>query len=306
MTSETPPVDPRVEETLRGAPIWVSGGRGFIGSRLAELARLHGAEVHLFDGDIRRPDEVAASVASCVPRVLLHLAAPVDVSRDESLAPLMEATILGGAVALADAIARLPGRPLLVQVGTCEEYGTIDAPFAEDDEPSQPVSPYARFKLAATREILCRARLDGLRAVVARPFLTYGPGQRTGQLVPTAIRAARTHQPLPMTAGLQTRELNFVDDTAMGLLRCATVPALEGRIVNVAGGDERSVIEVARRVFGLAGADPRLLRPGALPTRPGEVPRFFADTTVCRKVLGHVPRFSLDEGLRRTIEAWTP
>ncbi len=300
-----PPTDPRVESRLRDAAVWISGGRGFIGSRLAELATLHGARVLLFDGDVRRQSEVRASIFAAAPRFVFHLAAPVDVSRDESLAPEMEATILGGSIAVADAVAALPEFPLLVQVGTCEEYGTIEAPFAEDDEPSAPVSPYARFKLAATREILRRTE-RGLRAIVARPFLTYGPGQRTRALVPAAVEAARTRQPFPMTAGLQTRELNYVDDTAMGLLRCADAPTLEGRIVNVAGGDEHTVVEIARRVFWLAGAAPCLLRPGALPERSGEVPRFFADTTRCRQELDHTPRVSLDDGLRRTIEAWTP
>lgn len=305
MRAADPIIDPRIEEHLRGAPVWLSGGRGFIGARLAGLARQHGAVVELFDGDVRRPDEVAASVAACGPRFLFHLAAPVDVSRDESLAPTMQATILGGAIAIAEAASAAPGRPLLVQVGTCEEYGTIAAPFAETDEPSAPVSPYARFKLAATREILRRADA-GLRAVVARPFLTYGPGQRSRALVPAAVAAAVARDPFQMTAGLQTRELNYVDDTAMGLLRCVVAPALEGCIVNVAGGDERPVVEIARRIFELAGADADLLRPGALPTRPGEVARFFADTRRCREVLGHLPRTSLDEGLRRTIEACTP
>ena len=305
MSAHQPPIDPRLTAILRGAPVWVSGGRGVIGARLVALARLPGADVHLFTGDVRRPGDVAACIATVAPRVLFHLAAPVDVTRDEALVPLMQATILGGTVAVADAVEALPGRPLLVQVGTCEEYGTIDAPFAEDDEPSDPVSPYARFKLAATREILRRARDRDLRAVVARPFLTYGPGQGSRQLVPAAVRAARARRPFPMTAGLQTRELNYVDDTAMGLLRCSAVPALEGRIVNVAGGDERRVVDIARAIFEIAGAPPELLQPGALPARSGEVPRFVADITRCLDVLGHVPRISLREGLGRTIEACT-
>ena len=306
MLALDPPLDPRLEAALRDVPVWVSGGAGFIGSRLVTLARLHGARLHLFDGDVRDPDQVAASIAACAPAALFHLAAPVDVTRDEALAPRMEATILRGSMAVADAAQALPRRPLLVHVGTCEEYGTIDAPFAEDDEPSEPVSPYARFKLLATRELLRRARERALRVVVARPFLTYGPGQRSAQLVPAAIRAARTGQPFEMTRGLQTRELNHVDDTALGLLRCAAAPALEGGIVNVAGGDERAVLEVVRTIFRLADAPQSLIRAGARPTRSGEVPRFFADVCRCRELLGHTPRFSLEEGLARTIEAWTP
>jgi UDP-glucose 4-epimerase len=293
----------RLRDALAGARVWVSGGRGFIGGRMVELLTAAGGEPILFDGDVRDADEVARSIADAAPSLLYNLAAPVDVSRDPSLRPLMDAVVLGGATAVADAVASLPDRALLVQVGTCEEYGRILAPFSEDDEPGRPVSPYAAAKLAATREVLRRCREQGLRAVVARPFLTYGPGQTTAALVPAAIDAALDGRPFEMTAGLQTRELNHVDDVALGLLRVAATPALEGRIVNVASGDERRVVDLARLIFELAGAPADLLRPGARPTRPGEVPRFFADVRRCRDVLGHRPAVSIEDGLRRTIAA---
>ena len=304
MTAPALIVDPRARAALTDATVWLSGGHGFIGSRLVEALRLHGAHPVLFEGDIADPDAVAESVAAAAPAVLYNLAAPVNVARDPSLVELMRSTLLRGALAVHAAAAATGLRPLLVQVGTCEEYGTIEAPFAEADEPSAPVSPYSRFKLEATRALLARAADDpSVRVVVARPFLTYGPGQNRPMLVPAAIDAAIGGVPFPMTSGLQTRELNYVDDTARGLLRVAGVPALEGSIINIAGGDERRVVDIASLIFELAQAPDGLLRPGALPHRGGEVARFFADTTRCREVLGHTPRVPLAEGLRRTIDA---
>ncbi|MCP4873112.1 MAG: NAD(P)-dependent oxidoreductase [Proteobacteria bacterium] len=304
MTASALVVDDRAVATLTDATVWVSGGHGFIGTRLVEALRLHGARPVLFDGDIADADAVTASIADAAPALLYNLAAPVNVARNPALAELMRTTLLDGALAVHAAAAATGLRPLLVQVGTCEEYGTIEAPFAESDEPSEPVSPYSRFKLEATRTLLRLAADDPrVRVVVARPFLTYGPGQNRPMLVPAAIGAALAGVPFPMTAGLQTRELNYVDDTAMGLLRIAGVPALEGTIINVAGGDERRVVDIASLIFEIAEAPDGLLRPGALPHRGGEVPRFFADTTRCRDVLGHTPRIDLAEGLRRTIDA---
>ncbi len=304
MTAPTsPPTDPALARRLAGEGVWVSGGLGFIGARLVDLLARHGARVVVFDGDVRDAPAVAASIADAAPGVLYNLAAPVDVSRDPSLADLMDAVIVGGARAVLGAARALPAAPLLVQVGTCEEYGTIPAPFAETDEPSAPVSPYAAAKLRATRETLAAHDPASVRVVVARPFLTYGPGLTRPMLVPAAIQAALGGIPFPMTAGLQTREFNYVDDTALGLARVAGVAALEGGVVNIAGGDEHRVVDVARLIFELAGAPDGLLEPGALPTRPGEVPRFFADVTRCRDVLGHNPTVSLREGLRRTIAA---
>lgn len=289
-------------ERLAGRTLWLSGGRGFIGSVVATLGREAGADVVLFDGDVRDADAVRASVLGAGPSLLIHLAARVDVARDPSLTPLMDAVIRQGAAHVRAAARAVPGAQL-VQVGTCEEYGTIPAPFAESDEPSAPVSPYAAAKLAATRDAL--AELDGgLRIVVARPFLTYGPGQRPRQLIPALIDAALDRRPFPMTAGLQTREVNYVDDIALGLLRAVTTPEAHGHVVNLGGGEELAVKDLAAEVVRACGADPdAVLQIGALPTRAGEVPRFCSDPRKADALLGHRPAVSLVEGLRRTVDA---
>ncbi|MCO4772196.1 MAG: NAD(P)-dependent oxidoreductase [Deltaproteobacteria bacterium] len=290
--------------SLAGRRLWLTGGRGFIGSRVAALAEEAGATVTAFPGDVRDADGLRDHLLAAQPDLLLHLAAPVNVARDPSLKEQMDAVIVGGARNVRRAADSLTahGRPLqLVLCGTCEEYGTIDAPFAEQDEPSEPVSPYAAAKLAATREALAAPRVEGLRIAVARPFLTYGPGQRPRQLVPALIDASLAGRPFPMTAGLQTRELNYIDDTALGLLRAVLTEQAAGRVVNIGGGEELAVVDLARTVVRLVGADADLLQPGALPTRAGEVPRFCSDPTLCRTLLGHTPSVSLEEGLRRTI-----
>jgi len=273
----------------------VSGARGFLGGRLAEALVDAGAAVARFDGDVRDADAVRSSIHAARPDVVFHLGAKVDVRRDPTLDAVMREVLYEGSLHVADAV---PRGARLVHVGTCEEYGTIPAPYAEDDEPSAPVSPYAAWKLATTRELLRR----GGDVVVARPFLTYGPGQRPRQLVPAAIRAALAGTRFPMTTGEQTREWNFVDDTVAGLLRCA-VADFRG-LVNVCGGPELSVAAMVRRVFAVAGASEDLVAVGALPQRAGEVGRFFGDAHRCREVLGHTPAVELDEGLRRTVAWW--
>lgn len=288
---------------LAGRRLWVSGGRGFIGSRLSAIARACGADVFGLPGDVR--DGVADHIGAVDPDLLVHLAAVVDVARDPALTDVMQAVIVGGARAVRAATAELATgrgvRPQLVLVGTCEEYGTISAPFREDDQPSVPVSPYAAAKLQATQEAMASAPSAPFGLVVARPFLTYGPGQQPRQLVPAAIARALAGLPFLMTEGLQTRELNYVDDVAVGLLRAAVTPAAHGHIVNIGSGDEHRVVDIVRRIFQLAGADPSLIDAGALPTRSGEVSRFYADVGRARRLLGHEPAVGLDEGLRRTI-----
>jgi nucleoside-diphosphate-sugar epimerase len=189
----------------------------------------------------------------------------------------------------------------LVSVGTCESYGDHLAPFSETLE-ARPVSPYSALKSAASQWVLSLAAQEGLRATVARPFLTYGPGQPEGRLVPIAVARAIAGSPLEMTDGRQTREFNFVEDVARGLCAAAADVAV-GRIVNIGGGPEIAVADLARKVFSMAGADPNLVRTSVHARRAGEVDRFVGEHSLARTLLGHTPRVSLDAGLQATIDA---
>jgi len=267
---------------LSSAAVLVTGSGGFIGGEV--LRQVPGALGSRDPAAIRRER----------PDLVIHCASPVDPSRDAD-DDAMRAGVLELSLAVAEACRAVDAR--LVHVGTCEEYGDGPAPFHED-QPPRPVSPYSRWKAEATRRVLA---LEGLRVTVARPFLTYGPGQRGPRLIPSAIRAALAGHDFDMTPGTQTREVNFVEDIARGLLACRS-EAVIGRIVNIGGGPEVRVIDLVRRIFELCDADPERIRT-VRPQRSGEVPRFVGDHRRARDLLGHRPRVDLDEGLARTIEA---
>lgn len=281
--------------------IWIAGGRGFIGSRLCRHLLLSGtgATVQVYGGDISDARAVQASILELRPHFLINLAAPVDVRRDPDLADQMERVIVGGTRNILDCLSELKGRPRFLQVGTCEEYGAIDAPFSEDHACGEPVSPYSAAKLKATRATL----RSGANVVVARPFLTFGPGQRSAGLLPTLIRAGLSGQPFEMTEGLQTREFNFVDDIAQDLLELLACEAAEGQIVNLGCGQEHRVVDVARMAWNITGAEEDLLRVGAREGRPAEIPRLFSDVSRSRKLLGERQRTSLEDGLNATVMA---
>ncbi|MEE2829723.1 MAG: NAD(P)-dependent oxidoreductase [Myxococcota bacterium] len=289
-------------QELRGKQVWITGAGGFIGSELVSVLAGAGAIIHPYKGDVSKPGEVTSSLREANPDVLVNLAAPVDVRRDPQLQALMERTILGGLRTILDGAESLGTAPLLLQCGTCEEYGAIPTPFSEDDEPGGPVSPYAAAKLAASNEALERRPGSAVRCIVARPFLTYGPGQRGRQLIPTAIRAALERRPFPMTSGEQTREFNHVSDIALDLAGLLCCPEAEGQIVNLGCGEEQRVLDVVRLIFRLAGAPEDLIEVGALEHRDAEILRFYADVSRSRRLLGKRPRLSLREGLTQTIE----
>ena len=292
----------------------VTGASGLIGAALTHLLVAEGLDVlgvsrgapipqgaRAKHRDLSEPGAFTQLLDAERPTLVFHLACPVDNRRDDTLIPHFERALLRPHAELTAACLAFGAR--LVVVGTCEEYGDGEAPFRED-QPARPVSPYSAAKALATARTLELCR-QGLRAAVARPFLTYGPGDRSARLVPTALAAALANQAFPMTDGAQTRELNHVEDIALGVARCAA-PEAQGQIVNIGGGEELPVVELVRAVYRAAGADPGLIKPGALPRRSGEVARFCGDHTKAQTLLGHRPQIPLPIGLAALVAGYTP
>ncbi len=310
---------------VAGRRVLVTGASGFLGGHLVRHLVDRGAHVvaavgqgtPLWHGptgpaetlalELRDDLSVRRVAEAARPELVFHLAARVDLSRDPRVAAHLYDVNTAGTVRLASALLDLTpsaaSRPLarFVQVGTCEVYGGCEAPFTETQR-EQPVSPYSASKLAASHHMLMLHRSLGFPAVVVRPFLTYGPGQRRRGLVTSVIEAGLVGGPLRLTGGEQTRELNHVDDIVAGLVAAAVRPGAEGEVFNLGCGEPHTVRSLVERILALMGAR---LTPdfGALPYRDGETWRFHCDPSKARERLGWQPQVDLDEGLRRTI-AW--
>ena len=298
--------------------VLVTGGTGFMGRHLVRALHARGDEVvvvgrRAHPGQVPGlPAEIAyragdvgsawfdALVAQERPERVFHLASAVDVSRDLDAIDLQVQATQMTAVQVARAcLAHDVGR--LVHVGTCEEYGNGPAPFRETQDPA-PVSPYSAAKVAATAFVRMLCSSFGLRAVIVRPFLTYGPEQESNLLIPALIRSALAGHDFPMTGGEQTREFNYIDDIVEGFLRAAEAPGVDGLTINLGCAEPRRIRDVAQLVLDLMG-NPVQAEFGKLAYRPGETWEFYCDNTRARELLGWRPAVSLEDGLRRTI-AW--
>lgn len=82
-------------------------------------------------------------------------------------------------------------------------------------------------------------------------------------------------------------------------LLAAKTPGISGEVFNIACGQTVDLLELHSAINRIMGKD---LPPVMAPPRVGDVMHSSADITKAKTLLGYVPKFSFEEGLKRTCE----
>lgn len=198
--------------------------------------------------------------------------------------------------------------PARVVVQSSESvYGGRHAPAGAripEDTPLEPVNIYGASKAAQEMVALSYYHASDLPVVVVRSSTLFGPGMRENQVVPIFLRQALAGEPLTVHGdGRQSRDLNYIDNLVDGIFLALTAPSIEGKVFNVAGDNEVSVLELARACIQVTGSASQVVH---TEQRPGEQGvRLVPDIRRAREVLGYAPAVSLPEGLQRTADWMT-
>lgn len=304
-------------------PVVVSGVTGFVGGALARrlirdgeavialvrpgraepaAAAVPGARIVEWDGRSER--DLASLFALARPAVVYNAAAYGVKPGAREVWPNVRGNI-DYPVALLLAAAGSPGCRF-VHVGSCFEYGggRHGRRLAEHD-PALPFSVYGSAKLAATQIVRNAAADLGIDAVVARLFAVYGPGESDERLVPTLIRALRTGDSVPLTAGGQARDWLFLDDAIDALLACGDPDsgAVPGEVYNVCSANAVTVRQLGDMLARVTETSSERLGWGRLPYRPREPMWIVGDNSRFYSATGWLPRVGLEEGLRLTARS---
>ena len=156
-----------------------------------------------------------------------------------------------------------------------------------------------RFSEAATMVYHRKYNLD---TKIVRIFNTYGPRMRLndGRVVPALCSQALRGEKLTVHGdGKQTRSFCYVDDLVDGIYRLSR--SKENMPVNIGNPIEYTLNEFAQVVQKVSG---KQLEIQYLPGREDDPRRRRPDISKAQRVLGWEPKVSLEDGLRRTIEAF--
>ena len=298
----------------------VTGGAGFIGSRVVRALLANNQQVTVLDNfstssihslqDIRRQirliqgsilDEKKLRLAFQGADYVLHLAAEASVAQSfQNPAATMQTNVEGTAYVLQQA--HLAGVKKVLFISSSSVYGMGGKRPRAETSRLNPLSPYAMSKLLG--EQLCQfyTQTYGLNTVIARCFNIYGPTQPADSAYAAVLSkwAKLTKQGSALHIngdGMQTRDFLHVQDTAKALLKIVK-KGKTGQIYNVGSGKSVTLLQTVKL---LERAAQKPLKISFQAPREGDVRFSCADISKLRD-LGFTPKITLENGLKEFFD----
>lgn len=305
--------------TMKGKTVLVTGAGGFTGSHLSRALVNQGAnvigyvkrgsptanlndisnQIKIVKGDVQDYTNLFNTMKGV--DYVFHLAAIVPVAESRDLPYLSTQVNTVGTFNVAWA-ALNAGVKRLLYTSTCHVYGNqpeSQLPIKEDTMPN-PLDIYSATKFAG--EILLRQfmNMDGIEIMITRSFNKYGPNQVGDWLFPRTIKKAMTMNKIKVGNPNSTRDYSYVEDVVQGYI-LALEKGKNGNVFNLGSGKEISVKDLVEKIIAASG---RKVSVEWETYRDVDILRSFGDCTKARKVLGWMPKTSLDDGIRKTVEWW--
>ena len=311
---------------LQNKRILVTGADGFIGSHLVEMLVKTDAkakalsyynsfnywgwletldclnDVEVVSGDVRDP-HFCKKITKGID-VIFHLAALIAIPYSYVAPDSYVDTNVKGTLNICQA-AKENGCERVIHTSTSEVYGTAQYVPIDEKHPLQPQSPYSASKIGADQMAMSFYLAFGLPVTTARPFNTYGPRQSARAVIPTIItQIASGKKQIRLGDLTPTRDFSYVEDTCIGFIALSECEKAIGETVNIGSNFEISIRGVVDNIKEIMNSDVEVITDSErLRPKKSEVYRLWCNNTKLRELTGFEPKYSIREGLEKTI-AW--
>ncbi len=269
------------------------------------------AGIRIHDIDLRDRATLRQALEAEQPDLVFHLAAISHVPTSRANPEVVFDVNVTGTFNLLEGLRQIGSRSRIVLVSTGNLYGEIDSGnegFREDD-PLQPMSPYATSKLIG--EQIARSYVEdfGLAVVIARPFNHTGPGQPPSFACPEFARCIATALVAgESTVQLKTGRLEPLRDVSdvRDVVRAYALLAdrgVSGEVYNVCSGSMVSMHEVIETLADLAQVQVTTqLDP--LRMRAREIMRSGGNCSKIHRELRWSPEIPFRDTLQTLLDYW--
>ncbi len=288
--------------------VLVTGGTGFLGKHLVKRLASLEADVCVITSrssdkknhlqvDVANAQEVLKAFQAFRPQIVFHLAS-YGVQPDQKDEEQMNAVNVDGTKNILQACKEISVENIIM-AGSWTEYGSIPAPFAEQDE-ARPISPYGLSKLRSTQLAQAWSLDSDIPLTVLRFASLFGPDEPLHRLIPTLAQSSKTHEPAILNDPSNVRDFLYVED-AINACLLAGQTQLNGEILNVGSGQGISIQEVvktAKKVFlGLPEPVWKANEP-----RPWDVASAYLAIEKAKVLLNWQAQTSLEAGLTLSLK----
>lgn len=179
----------------------------------------------------------------------------------------------------------------IILAGSCWQYGQQQGSVRECTLPYQPgFFGCAKNAVLQLSQAICSAQQ--IELAEARIFYCYGPGQRTGSLLPTLVLNVKQRQPLNIRTPHAAVDFVHVTDVVQGLLCLVNSTQVSG-VYNLGSGEDTTVAEVVNMALQELGLPVKYSTPTAQTAWRADISRLMQ--------LGFKPRMPISEGIRQLI-----
>jgi UDP-glucose 4-epimerase len=299
--------------------VLVTGGAGFIGSHFVnELIKeerevsvldnlstgklenieqiLSQAKLQLVKGSICDRQKVKSAIGDS--EAVFHLAAITSVPYSKAHPDEARDVNVNGTLNLLEASLNSNVEHFIF-ISSCAVYGEPRRLPISEEDPTNPLSPYAESKLEAERHCNEFYTKRGLKTTILRPFNVYGPKMRSDQysgVIAKFIERLQTGKPPVIYGdGTQTRDFIHVQDVVNVMKKIIGNDKAIGQTFNVATGVPTTINHLARLLAQLVGG--KKIKPQYHAARQGDLKQSYADIQKARDSLGFEPKIQLEQGL---------
>jgi nucleoside-diphosphate-sugar epimerase len=293
--------------------VLVTGGAGYVGSRLVPKLLDAGYEVAVLDlfifgedifahlrenprltevkGDLRNSTDVTRALFGC--DAVVHLAC---ISNDPSfdLDPALGRSINYDCFRPLVRASKAAGARRFIYASSSSVYGIKSDPEVSEDLPLDPLTDYSKYKALCER-VLAEEHEPGFVTVTLRPATVcgYAPRLRLDLTVNILTNLAVNTQRITVFGGEQLRPNLHVEDMTDLYLMLLEAPdrIVDGKIWN-AGYDNLKVREIADMVRARVGNDVDVI---VTPTNDHR--SYHVSSKKIRQELGFVPRHTVEDAI---------
>lgn len=277
--------------------ILISGGGGYLGSKLAEKLSSYNCEVFLLDlkfnnisnrltiensnikqiqADLTNKVDLKEKCQKIKADIIFHFAALLLRERSfENYNKLYEVNVKG-TLNLLESLKETEYQRF-VYASSSELYGNNESPFNENQIP-KPVSPYSLTKLMGEHLTENYSITYNKPFSIYRIFNFYGEEMPPNFFLSQLEDALENNQEFKMTKGEQIRDFLSVDDLCNKMIAVTSNDNSVNETINICSGKGKKIIELATEIATKKNKL-HLLKVGALEYRQNEVWEMIGDDT---------------------------